>query len=266
LPGRRIKSNLALCVAAALAAAVAACSNASDIAENLREGNVFQKPVFKTPDWARVRPTSAASLGPQGPVAPDELVDAAGRCAPATPKVPAAAETAQAAAEPASPASKPATPPKPAKPPAYGSLAGDLASAPMPQGPPPKPMPVSVKRAAAAPRGGLDRLQPEGGLGGLGGMGAPVMGGIALGMTECEAVRRGGPPSSVSIGAGKGGKRKVVITYLSGPWPGIYTFDSGRLKVVTAAPVQEKPKPKRKYRKKRRTPARTARSEDMYVR
>ncbi len=250
----------------ALAAGVAGCSNYQEMAENIREGNVFQKPAFETPAWARVRPV-AASLGPEGPVAPDELVDAAGRCAPAAPQVPAEAKAAKAAEAAAPEPAKPETPPKPAAPAAYGSLAGDLASAPMPQGPTPKPTPVSLKTASTASRASLDRLQPEGSLGGFGAMGgAPVMGGIALGMTECQAVRRGGQPSSVSIGAGQKGVRKVVIAYLSGPWPGIYTFESGRLKVVDAAPVQEQPKPKRKYKKKRGVPARTARTNDMYVR
>jgi hypothetical protein len=77
---------------------------------------------------------------------------------------------------------------------------------------------------------------------------APLVGGaIALGMTECQAVRRAGNPSHVAISANESGERRVVLTYLSGPWPGIYTFDAGRLKVVDAAPVQErKPEPKKK--------------------
>ena len=243
---------------------VAGCSGSSEITEEIKEGNLFQKPVIATPDWARLRPVSKASLGPSGPVAPEDLVDAAGRCAAKAPAIPPQAEAAQ-ASEPAPAA--PAEPAKPAAPPAYGSVAGDLASAPMPQGPAPKPMPVSVKRASAAPAANMDRLQPEGGFGGMPAMGAPVLGGIALGMTECQAVRRAGQPSNVSIGAGNGGARKVVLTYLSGPWPGIYTFDSGRLKVVDAAPVQEQPKgkPKRKYKKKPRKPARTARGGDVYV-
>lgn len=95
----------------------------------------------------------------------------------------------------------------------------------------------------------------EGGLqagGGPGAAAAPVAaGGIALGMTECQAVRRAGTPSNVAIGAGEGGERKVVVTYLSGQWPGIYTFSSGRLKVIDAAPVSEKkPAPRKKKRAK----------------
>lgn len=95
----------------------------------------------------------------------------------------------------------------------------------------------------------------EGGLqtgGGAAPAAAPsVTGAIALGMTECQAVRRAGGPSHVAISAGETGQRRVVLTYLSGPWPGIYTFDSGRLKVVDAAPVQEKPQPKKKQPVKR---------------
>ncbi|MEJ2432910.1 MAG: hypothetical protein P8Y53_06990 [Pseudolabrys sp.] len=263
---RRVNPIVTLGAAAALAALLAGCAGFGDsaVVENIKEGNFFKKPVWSTPDWAHVRPTNTASLGPKGPVPPDQLVDAAGRCAPAVPKVaPQAAQAEAKADEPAAPANKPAAPP------AYGSLAGDLAGAPMPQGPAPKPMPkptlVSMKTASTGPAG-PDRLQPEGGarLGAGGAAPGGLLGGIALGMTECQAVQRGGKPSSVSIGSGKRGRRKVVITYLSGPWPGIYTFDSGRLKVVDAAPTQQKPERTRRY-KKRRRPARTARGEDVYV-
>ena len=68
-----------------------------------------------------------------------------------------------------------------------------------------------------------------------------VPGGIGLGMTECQAVQRAGTPSNVAISSGDKGERKVVLTYLSGPWPGIYTFDDGRLKVIDRAPEQAKP-------------------------
>jgi len=228
--------------------------------ENIKEGNYFQNPVFSTPDWARARAAGSVTLGPRGPVAPEDMVDAGGHCAPEAPQAAPQAAPAEAAkaeaAPPATPAT-PATPPPPAGAAAYGSVAGDLASAPMPQGPPPKP--ASVKTASAAPDAGLGGLQPESG---AGISGAPLLGGIALGMTECQAVRRGGEPSNVSIGAGTRGERKVVITYLSGQWPGIYTFESGRLKQVDAAPVQEKPKgkPQRKPRKQASAPAKTAHS------
>ena len=52
---------------------------------------------------------------------------------------------------------------------------------------------------------------------------------------------RAGSPNNVAIGAGEKGERKVVLTYLSGPWPGIYTFNDGRLKIIDRAPEQPKP-------------------------
>jgi hypothetical protein len=78
---------------------------------------------------------------------------------------------------------------------------------------------------------------------------APLIGGIALGMTECDAVRRAGMATNVSIGADEKGERKTVLTYLTGNWPGIYTFNSGRLKVVDRAP--EPPKPAKPAPKKK---------------
>jgi hypothetical protein len=244
------------------AAALAGCSGTPEIVENIKEGNYFQNPIFNTPDWARARPSGSVTLGPSGPVAPEDLVDAGGHCAPEAPKAAPQAEVKPAEpAPPPTPANE-ATPAPPAGAAAYGSVAGDLASAPMPQGPAPKP--ASVKTASAAPDAGLGGLQPEAQ---AGMSGAPLLGGIALGMTECQAVRRGGQPSNVSVGAGPRGERKVVITYLSGQWPGIYTFDSGRLKQVDAAPVPEKPKgkPQRKPRRQAGAPAKTARGSDVSV-
>ena len=63
-------------------------------------------------------------------------------------------------------------------------------------------------------------------------------------------VRRAGVPANVSIGAGESNERRVVLTYLAGPWPGIYTFSSGRLKEISAAPVQPKPPAKPAPKKK----------------
>jgi hypothetical protein len=102
-------------------------------------------------------------------------------------------------------------------PPAEGSVAGDLASAP-------------------------DSGMPQ------------VSGGIALGMSECDAVRRAGTPANVNIGAGDNNDRNVVLTYLSGPWPGIYTFSSGRLKEIAAAPEQPKVAAKSAAKKKASAP------------
>jgi hypothetical protein len=257
---RRAVSTIAFVWAAALAAAVGGCSSGSAVFDEIKEGN-FKMPTFSTPDFAKFgQQTKTAELGPRGPVAPEALVDAAGRCGPG------AAQAAQAGAP--EPAAAPAPEPAPAAPPpsranaAVGSIAGDLASAQMPQGPPPAPMPAKPakpKRVASTAPADLGGLQPEGG---FGAPGSKVMGGIALGMTECQAVRRAGQPSQVIIGTANKGERKVVLTYLAGPWPGIYTFQSGRLKVVDAVPTQPKPvKPKKKPRR----PARTATTERVYV-
>jgi hypothetical protein len=69
----------------------------------------------------------------------------------------------------------------------------------------------------------------------------------------------------VVINPGEGSNRKVVLTYLDGTWPGIYTFVGGRLKEVDAAPEQAKPKatPKKKKPAKRAKTASGA--ERMYV-
>jgi hypothetical protein len=245
---RSLVTRLALVAAAALAAAAGGCSGLGDAFE--AHDQAFTKPFIETPEWAKSSNAKTTPLAPSGPVAPEDLVDAGGRCA-----TEAQAQASVAAPAPAVP--EPAAPPAAAAPaarPSYGSVAGDLASAPMPAGPPPAPMPVAVR-----PSDRLDTLQPEGG-------GArPAIGGIALGMTECQAVRRAGQPSNVTIGAGDKGARKVVVTYLSGPWPGIYTFASGRLQEIDAAPASAKPaKPAPKKKPKRASP-KTATTERVYV-
>jgi hypothetical protein len=107
-----------------------------------------------------------------------------------------------------------------------------------------------AKPTAAAPVS--DRLEPA-----MPGA-APtpmVSGGIALGMTECEVVRRAGAPNNVAISADAKGERKVDISYLDGYRPGIYHFVSGRLKVVEQAPSAKSPTQRRNAKRK---PAKTA--------
>ncbi len=194
-----------------LVAGVAGCKNSAQVFQDQNEGGWFSKPLdlFGKPDWARtVAINKTADLGPRGPVGPEDLVSADGRCSFAT------AETAQAAAPPVaqSPADRP-----------VGSVAGDLAGAPMP--------------VAAAPEPGAPQ----------------VMGGIALGMTECQAVQRAGLPGNVAISAGERGERSVVLTYLTGTWPGIYRFSDGRLNVIDRAPAPPEP-PKAPPKKKTKKP------------
>lgn len=106
------------------------------------------------------------------------------------------------------------------------------------------PSATEAAQVAAAPAQAEpvpDRLQSEGG--GIAPASPTVLGGVALGMTECQVVRRAGAPTNVAISADEKNERKVVVTYTSGGWPGIYTFMSGRLKVVDMLPEQQKPKP-----------------------
>lgn len=193
------------------------------------EGGWFSKPVdiFAKPDWAR--PNSAkVSLGPQGPAGAEELVDADGRCASPS------AGTVQAAEAP--PAQTAASGDAESE---AGSAAGGL------------PGQVAPTRAATAADPSLQKLEPT----------MPqVAGGIALGMTECQTVQRAGSPTNVSISAGDRGERRTVLTFLSGPWPGIYTFADGRLKVIDRAPEQPKPAgaPAKKTPKKKSATPKTA--------
>jgi len=66
---------------------------------------------------------------------------------------------------------------------------------------------------------------------------APISGGIVLQMTECDVVRRAGPVEKIDFGTDDRGERVVTLTYLRGPWPGIYRFAGGRLVSIERAPV-----------------------------
>ena len=216
-------ARIALVVAAA-GLAMGGCKNSTQMFEDNNEGGWFSKriDVFDKPSWARATGEDQQNviLNPRGAVDANELVGADGSCG--APAVSAAAPAPAEAAAPTPPAERP-----------VGTVAGDYARAPMPQ-------------AAVSPN--APPAQPQGG--------PVVMGGIALGMTECDVVRRAGLPGNVNISAGDKGERKVVLTYLSGTWPGIYTFDAGRLKVVDRAPVPETPvKPAKKQKPKAKTAA-----------
>jgi hypothetical protein len=84
----------------------------------------------------------------------------------------------------------------------------------------------------------------------------PMLGGVGLGMTECQVVRRAGAPGNVAVSTGPGGERAVVLTYVGGSLPGIYHFSSGRLKVIEKAP--EPPKPEKPVRKRAKPKPKTA--------
>ena len=102
--------------------------------------------------------------------------------------------------------------------------------------------PPAAPQAAAAP-GGPNAAQPA----------APqpdalLGGGVALGMSECDVVYRAGPPSSVQLGKSTSGDRTAVLTFMSGPRPGIYHFERGGLVVIdrVAEPAPQPDTPKKK--------------------
>jgi hypothetical protein len=74
-------------------------------------------------------------------------------------------------------------------------------------------------------------------------------GGIALGMSECDVVYRAGQPNGVQFGRNQNGDRTAVLNYGSGPRPGIYRFEGGRLmqmdRVAEPAPPPEQAKKKK---------------------
>jgi hypothetical protein len=218
LPRHRVQLTIALACVTALG--LGGCTKVS---EDQNDGGWFSRPALTKPDWAKPA-TGKINLSLMGPVNAEDLVSTEGQCA-----APAAAAVQTAEASPST-----TEPPQPADR-AVGSVAGDLAGA---------PMPAATPASAGGP--GLQRLEPAP---------APLTsGGIALGMTECQTVQRAGTPSNVAISTGERGERKVMLTYLSGPWPGIYTFAGGRLNVVERAPEQPKPEKTKKTPKKKPPP------------
>ena len=86
----------------------------------------------------------------------------------------------------------------------------------------------------------------------------PLPGTAALGMNECEVVRRVGQPLRVEIGSDDRAERTVVITYLQGARPGIYRFRAGRLVSIERAPEQPASKPDKKPKKPAKSKERAA--------
>jgi hypothetical protein len=79
--------------------------------------------------------------------------------------------------------------------------------------------------------------------------------GVGLGMTECQVVARAGPPNSVQLGSNPNGNRTAVLSYQSGPRPGVYHFERGRLTQMDRVEVAEPPKPAKKTPAKTKKPA-----------
>lgn len=80
--------------------------------------------------------------------------------------------------------------------------------------------------------------------------------GVGLGMTECEVVARAGSPNNVQLGRNPNGDRTAVLSYQSGPRPGIYHFERGRLMQMDRVEVAEPPpQAKKKPAKTKKPPA-----------
>jgi hypothetical protein len=110
--------------------------------------------------------------------------------------------------------------------------------------------PVSAPGAgpgsAPAPGAGVSTAAP-----------APL-GGIALGMTECEVVWRVGAPSSVQIGSNPNGDRTALMTFDRGSQAGIYHFERGRLMAMDGVEGSAaRPKVAARAKRARREPSRT---------
>jgi hypothetical protein len=78
--------------------------------------------------------------------------------------------------------------------------------------------------------------------------------GIALGMSECDVVYRAGAASAVQLGNNPNGDRTALLTFNSGPRPGIYRFERGRLMDMDRVAVAEPPPQQKVAKKKKRPP------------
>lgn len=80
-------------------------------------------------------------------------------------------------------------------------------------------------------------------------------GGIAIGMSECDVVARLGQPTAVNLGRTPSGDRSAILTFRTGPRPGIYRFEGGRLSEMDrveqpAPPPTPEPAKKKDAKKK----------------
>jgi hypothetical protein len=110
------------------------------------------------------------------------------------------------------------------------------------------PPPAAVQQAPAA----APAANQPGGAPAATDTGTLLGGGIALGMSECDVVFRAGAPNNVEIGKNPNGDRTAVMTFNSGPRPGIYHFEAGALMEVEQ--VQTAPAPAQTAKKKPASP------------
>jgi hypothetical protein len=75
-------------------------------------------------------------------------------------------------------------------------------------------------------------------------------------MSECDVEIRAGAPSAVQIDKNPSGDRTAVVTFNSGPRPGIYRFEAGTLAQIEQAQIA--PAPAQTAKKKPASPAKAA--------
>jgi hypothetical protein len=111
---------------------------------------------------------------------------------------------------------------------------------------------VDASGACPAPAPQSAPANPGGGVAPASDAASLLGGGVAIGMTECESVERLGRPNAVNLGQNPNGLRSAVLTYESGPRPGVYRFEAGRLTEMDRVEVPPpKPEPKKKVAKKK---------------
>ena len=55
---------------------------------------------------------------------------------------------------------------------------------------------------------------------------------VSLNLSECEVVKRVGPPDRIKIGVNSRGERSTSLIYASAERTGVYQFTSGRLQSI----------------------------------
>jgi hypothetical protein len=109
--------------------------------------------------------------------------------------------------------------------------------------------------AELAPVTAADLIDQQGQCTAAQGSDPAVRGAIALQMTECEVVRRAGPPDQIEFGTPDQGDRALTLTYDGGPRPGIYRFTGGRVTSIERLPQPAAPPAAAKPKKPAKKPA-----------
>jgi hypothetical protein len=90
---------------------------------------------------------------------------------------------------------------------------------------------------------------PGGSAAGSSDMASLLGGGVAIGMSECDVIARLGQATAVNLGRNPNGDRAAVLTFKSGPRPGVYRFAGGRLVEMDRVELPAPPPPERAKKK-----------------